>query len=76
MVTVLTGVEISSEASKVIKSWVKEVNLHGTNGKLVTLRKACEIIIEDFAETLSKDENLLAEELVLREQAYSELVHQ
>lgn len=62
MATNIKSIHISSDASKTLQKWIREVNLHDWRGKPVHLKKACELIIEDFAEVLSKDEKLLAEE--------------
>ena len=48
-------IEVSREASLTIQKWIKEVNLHTSQGRHVTLPKACSIIIEDFSDVLRKD---------------------
>jgi len=49
-------IEVSGDSSKVIQEWIKEVNLHGGTGKLLSVGKACELVIEDFATTMKGDE--------------------
>jgi len=60
--TILKALMLSGEASVVIQRWVREVNLHGVSGKPVCLRRACEVILEDFAHTLVSSEESLVEE--------------
>jgi hypothetical protein len=75
MATTLKHVFLSKEASSVIQAWVREVNLRDSRGRPVTLKKACEIIIDDFAEALScVDDGVFEDELEFRRRAVQGLI--
>lgn len=72
MTTTINGVVISPECSQVLQAWIREVGLKRSNGSPITLRAAAELILEDFAEVLSTDEDLLEKELEFRQRVVSQ----
>lgn len=76
MSTTIKGITISSQCSLTIQKWIKEVDLHtNVHGKKypATVKKACEIILEDFAETLRLSEEEL-DSMKMSEQRLKEII--
>jgi len=60
-------IEVDSVDANTIRSWIKEVDLRGVNGRPFTLRNACSFIVSDFAQVLRLSEKELERSVKSRE---------
>jgi molybdate-binding protein len=56
MVTVVGSLTLDDKTVNVLQAWVREVGLHSPGGRPISVRKACELIVEDFALTLVRED--------------------